>query len=171
MSNFPVKNITEMKKFNYKRILLFLVLTTCLVPMGNTSAKQTIDQEVAFDQPKSLNIFPIDQDILDSLDEDQKKWFRRFNEGVLFFDGWQDISHTIIKQYPREKQNEVRRFIQRIGIIIGTEWSKDNTIRKINTNQLDSWGDRLKEAANKDNVYLTLVLSQIGDEIKTLLRD
>ncbi len=137
----------------------------------HVSAAQNDEYENRTKELEFLNILPIDQDIINSLDADQLKWYQRFNEGVLFFDGWQDISQSIVSQYPIEKQKQIRRFIQRMGIIIGTEWSKDNTVRKIDTNQLDSWGDSLKEAANKDNGYLTLVLAQIGDEVETLLRD
>ena len=158
-------------KIFYHSYLFFLFLIFYLSLVGTVSANQNIQQDVDPGELGFLDILPVDQDILDTLDEDQKKWYRRFNEGVLFFDGWQNISHTIIKQYPIEKQKEVRRFIQRIGIIIGTEWSKDNAVRRIDTDQLDSWGDRLKEAVSKDNGYLTLVLAQIGDEVKTLLQD
>jgi hypothetical protein len=137
----------------------------------HVSAAQNNEHGSRSDTLELHNILPIDQDILNSLNGDQLKWYQRFNEGVLFFDGWQDISQSILSQYPTEKRKEVRRFIQRMGIIIGTEWSKDNDIRRIDTDQLDSWGDRLKEAACKDNGHLTLVLAQIGDEVKTLLRD
>jgi hypothetical protein len=159
-----------MKLHTFHRIFLTVLLlypgTVLHVSAAQNDEHQNTNQQLEFQ-----NILPIDQDILNSLDSDQLKWYQRFNEGVLFFDGWQDISQSIISQYPIERQKEVRRFIQRMGIIIGTEWSKDNDVRKIDTDQLDSWGDRLKEAANKDNGYLSLVLAQIGDEIKTLLRD
>ncbi len=147
--------------------MILVYFTTAL----HVSAAENNEYGSKSDTLELHNILPIDQDILNSLNGDQLKWYQRFNEGVLFFDGWQDISQSILSQYPTEKQKEVRRFIQRMGIIIGTEWSKDNDTRRIDTDQLDSWGDRLKEAASKDNGHLTLVLAQIGDEVKTLLRD
>jgi len=159
-----------MKLHTFYRILL-PVLLFYFGTVLHVSAAQNNEHEARNQQLEFQNILPVDQDILNSLDSDQLKWYQRFNEGVLFFDGWQDISQSIISQYPIEKQKEVRRFIQRMGIIIGTEWSKDNAVRKIDTDQLDSWGDRLKEAAHKDNGHLTLVLAQIGDEVKTLLRN
>jgi len=159
-----------MKLQTFNRIFL-PVLLLYFGTVLHVSAAQNNEHENRKQEMEFLNILPIDQDIINSLDADQLKWYQRFNEGVLFFDGWQDISQSIVSQYPIERQKEVRRFIQRIGIIIGTEWSKDNAVRKIDTDQLDSWGDRLKEAAHKDNGHLTLVLAQIGDEFKTLLQD
>ena len=119
----------------------------------------------------SDELLHISPEILKGLNEEQRKWYEKFNEGVLFFDGWRAISQDILSHFPPGKRVEVRKYIQRLGILIGTEWSKENDVRCIDNKKLGEWGDRIKEAIRRESTEgLTLALKSINDEVECLLR-
>ncbi len=60
--------------------------------------------------------------------------------------------------------------VQRLGIKIGTEWCKDNEIRKIDNPMLQSWGKRLHESIKSGHEILTQTLHEIEDEVDMLLK-
>ncbi|WP_457577733.1 hypothetical protein [Desulfomarina sp.] len=119
----------------------------------------------------SDDLLHISPEILKGLNEEQRKWYEKFNEGVLFFDGWRAISKDILSHFPPEKRVEVRKYIQRLGILIGTEWSKENDVRCIDNKKLGEWGDRIKDAIRGESTEgLTVTLKSINDEVEYLLR-
>ncbi|WP_228856915.1 hypothetical protein [Desulfomarina profundi] len=119
----------------------------------------------------SDGLLHISPEILKGLNEEQRKWYEKFNEGVLFFDGWRSISQDILSHFPPEKRVEVRKYIQRLGILIGTEWSKENDVRCIDNKKLGEWGDRIKDAIREGSTEgLTVALKSINDEVECLLR-
>ena len=119
----------------------------------------------------SDELLHISPEILQGLTEEQQKWYEKFNEGVLFFDGWRSISRDILRHFPPEKRTEVKKYIQRLGILIGTEWSRENDVRCIDNKKLGEWGDRIKDAIRRESTEgLTVALKSINDEVECLLR-
>lgn len=100
----------------------------------------------------------------------EKEWFKKFYEGVFVFVGWQEITDSILARYPLEERAEGYRFIKQLGFKIGSEWCRDNSVRKIDTTMLKTWGNRLRQATNQDWEQLTNVLEEIDNEVDRVLR-
>jgi hypothetical protein len=149
-------------------ILLMLLAVSGLNLSFADEIQSDVDTESIASKDDLLHISP---EILKGLNDEQRKWYEKFNEGVLFFDGWRSISQNILSHFPPEKKDEVRKYIQRLGILIGTEWSKENDVRCIDNKKLGEWGDRIKSAIRKESTErLTMVLKSINDEVECLLR-
>ncbi len=103
------------------------------------------------------------------LDEKEREWFATFQEGTLFFDGWQEISDDVVTNVPEIKKIKAQTTMIILGIKIGCEWSKDNSIRKISNSMLIDWGDELRQAAKKLPESLPLVINAIESEVDKLL--
>jgi len=134
------------------------------------SCSQAEDSAKQLETQPLQGIFPIGQDVLGNLNDEQWAWYEKFNKGILFFDGWQSISLVILEHCPLEKRYEIRRFVQRLGVLIGTEWSRQNDIRRINNGMLSEWGDRIKVAIKMEDKEMVLkVLHEINSEVEGVL--
>ena len=109
-------------------------------------------------------------EVVAHLSTKEKKWFDKFYEGILIFDGWQEITDSILARYPFEERAERYQFIKQLGLKIGSEWCRDNSVRKIDTTMLKTWGNRLRQAADQDWVQLTRVLEELDNEVDRVLR-
>lgn len=164
--------------FQQKHLIVLILLCLLFFPHivladGVKSEKplgQDVQSEKNAESPPFQNILPIEEDVLEKLNDEQWEWYERFNKGILFFDGWQSISQSILEHCPSEKRHEIRRFIQRLGVLIGTEWSRENNIRRIDNSMLSAWGDRMKAAIRmneKDKIIE--VLYDINREVEKVL--
>ncbi len=87
----------------------------------------------------------------------------------MFFDGWKDISKDILANLSYEEKNRVKPLLDSMGLRIGTEWSKANDVRKIDTDQLRNWGKRLKNAQHQGSEYLKETVFLISTEVEAIL--
>ncbi|MEE4241246.1 MAG: hypothetical protein V2I36_07255 [Desulfopila sp.] len=140
---------------------LYSVSLSCAVE-SRESIRQSLEE-------KSIDVAHIDQKRLKHLSEDEKKWYNKFQNGLVFFSGWKDISEDILACVEPEEQNKTKELLETLGIRIGTEWSKDNTIRRIDTEQLQNWGDMLREARNNGPTYLSAALEELSQEVDSIL--
>jgi hypothetical protein len=84
--------------------------------------------------------------------DDYWSWVRQFYEGNLFSQGWTRQSETLTaKVRDAGAKNKLRASLDDLGRIVAGEWSKDNSVRRINTNDLSSYGQRLQNAAKRDD--------------------
>ena len=60
--------------------------------------------------------------------------------------------------------------MQTLGLKIGHEWSRDNRVRKVNTDMLRAWGRELRKAGAENHIQLAQALYKIDSEVDTLLR-
>lgn len=165
------------KTFNRKFLLLFTLVNLFYIPPFllaeeaiKAGSSQTENSGKQLELPAIQGIFPIEQDVLENLNDEQWAWYEKFNKGILFFDGWQSISLIILEHCPLEKRQEIRRFVQRLGVLIGTEWSRQNDIRRINNGMLSEWGDRIKAATKTENKEMIVkVLHEINNEVEGVL--
>jgi hypothetical protein len=86
-----------------------------------------------------------------------------FYEGNLFADGWDEQSASLIEKVtsPANKAT-VKTTLVNLGKTIAAEWAKDNSVRKIKTDNLKEWGSQLKTAKNADDGSGTKILSALG---------
>ena len=128
--------------------------------------RETIRQSI---QKNSIDVAHIDQKRLDHLSDDERQWYNKFQNGLVFFSGWKEISEDILSCIDPDEQPKTKELLETMGIRIGTEWSKDNSVRKIDTEQLQSWGDRLRQARNNGPQYLSATLKALSREVDSIL--
>ncbi|PIE57849.1 MAG: hypothetical protein CSA33_06150 [Desulfobulbus propionicus] len=104
-----------------------------------------------------------------SLNDEERKWFIRFQEGNMLFDGWQDITKGILAKTPGPEQSAQAQLLQELGYKIGLEWCKDNEQRKVDTSMLKEWGKQLKSTAKTNPEKLNVLLTAINSEVEALL--
>lgn len=100
---------------------------------------------------------------------EEKKWFAKFQEGTFYAQGWKDISKDILSKTPKNLLEKQRVALEFLGVKIGCEWSKDNDIRKIDTDMLKQWGSLLKETVGQNPYQVTDVIAEIDQKVEMLL--
>ena len=111
----------------------------------------------------------LNQELLQQLSEEEMHWYNKFQHGLMFFDGWKDISKDILANLSYEEKNRVKPLLDSMGLRIGTEWSKANDVRKIDTDQLRNWGKRLKYAKHQGSKNLKETVFLISTEVEAIL--
>ncbi|MBW2328741.1 MAG: hypothetical protein JRF04_03845 [Deltaproteobacteria bacterium] len=106
---------------------------------------------------------------VDKLSPEEKEWFAKFQEGSLFVQGWKGITADILAKTPEDLQEEQRLALETLGTKIGCEWSKDNEIRKIDTDMLKQWGKQLKQTAGQNPGQLPEIIAEINQVVAVLL--
>jgi hypothetical protein len=81
---------------------------------------------------------------------------------VLSDPSWTARGKQIVgKIRPDERKQQVQKMLNAVGKDIAKEWAKDNKARKINSTDLENWGERMKKAAERDDGS--------GEEIKKVI--
>lgn len=110
------------------------------------------------------------EEILATLTPGERKWYHRFQEGIPYFDGWKKITQAVVEKFPEHERETRLAAMQALGFKIGYEWSRDNRVRKVNTDMLKVWGRELRTAGAENHVQLAQALYKIDSEVETLLR-
>lgn len=122
---------------------------------------------------KSLNIShkvePEADQTLKSLAPAEMKWFQRFQEGVPFFDGWKKITQMVVERFPEHERDQIKVIMHALGHKIGSEWSRDNRVRRVNTDMLRVWGKDLRKAGAENHTQLAKIIYKIDSEMNSLL--
>ncbi len=90
-------------------------------------------------------------------------WVLTFYKGNLMSDGWTkfgQVTAGVVKS-ARARQAVITQ-INELGRIIGREWAKDSSVRKINTNDLKRWNDELATARQHDDGSGQQILAALG---------
>ena len=96
-------------------------------------------------------------------DDTHRRWYRRFwtgsCEGLGFLDFchqgksgsgsdsdayWRDTIARVLVDLPESSQARVRCKLWRLGRVVGREWARKNSIRRIDTRDIASWGRLLR---------------------------
>jgi hypothetical protein len=118
----------------------------------------------------SQGLLDKESQLLRSLNEEERLWYQRFLEGVLLFDGWHAITDELLSVFDEDEAADRQLMLQRLGMKIGTEWAKDNDRRKIDTEMLEEWGDRLREARSQGADTTLAMLRAIEREVDMILQ-
>lgn len=75
---------------------------------------------------------------------DHMGWVKTFYEGKQFppVPGWSEREKDLLAKAP-----DAREEVGRVGRALASEWAKDNSVRKVSTSDLRSWGKRFSDAA------------------------
>lgn len=96
------------------------------------------------------------------------RWVLSFYQGNLAYQtGWQDIQGYVYETPVSEDARELLDQLSRLGIAIGSEWSKHNDIRQIDTRMLSLWGSTIQLAPDFETQKQTV--EAIAADIDLLL--
>jgi hypothetical protein len=92
-------------------------------------------------------------------------WVKRFYEGQSFppVAGWRKREADLARQHAARP--DVAQAVRRVGQTLAAEWAKDNSVRKVSTSDLQSWGKRLGDAS-RDPEALLAALKAVEDEVR-----
>jgi len=162
---------TAKNKNTHQTVAIILFLNLFILPSFSSSNAQEYSGVVLPSlQEGRKKVETLRQETIDKLSAEDLEWYQKFNEGILFFDGWKEITETVLEKYTPEDQEDVLKFMQHLGIRIGAEWSKDNDIRMISTDMLRAWGKEIRTAAKKEKADLTIALHKLENEVTTILQ-
>ncbi len=99
----------------------------------------------------------------------EEEWFRKFYKGTLFVKGWKHHMKEILQKTPPDDKEQIRKLLENLGKKIGSEWAKDNKIRKVNSAMLQRWGNDLDRATKKGSDTLIAKISQVDNEVDNIL--
>jgi len=108
-------------------------------------------------------------EIPESLNADEKYWFKVFQEGNILAIGWQEISAEIMAKTPPDQRPEQKIALDNLGRKIGMEWSRPNSVRKVSSSMLQEWGSILRKTAKKNPQQLAQAIVFINQEVDAVL--
>ena len=155
-------------KLNSSVLVLLSVLI--LTPVSNSNAQESSRPDPHTLLEGKTKVETLRQETIDTLSKEDLQWYQKFNEGIFFFDGWREITETVLEKYAQEEKEDIILFMQHLGIRIGAEWSKDNDVRKIDTDMLRAWGKKIKGAAKAEKAELTIALHELDSEVFMILQ-
>ena len=96
------------------------------------------------------------------------EWVLSFYQGNLAYQsGWQDIQGYVYEAPAPEAEQALLEQLSLLGIAIGSEWSKHNDVRQIDTRMLSLWGSAIQLAPDFDTQKQTVEV--IATDIDLLL--
>ena len=101
--------------------------------------------------------------------QEEKQWLKKFYEGSFLAKGWNGRSKELLSGVPADQAEAVRSDLEKLGDKIGREWSKDNSIRKIDTAMLQKWGDKMLSAKKKGASSLIQEIKAVETEVERIL--
>lgn len=140
-----------------------LFLTSCIGPNLEDwpgTIPQTEVFKVAYDADAENQIRQSEAEYLG--------WVLSFYQGNLAYQsGWQDIQGYVYEAPASEDEREFLDQLSLLGIAIGSEWSKHNDIRQIDTRMLSLWGSTIQLAPDFESQKQTVEV--IASDIDLLL--
>ena len=94
-------------------------------------------------------------------------WVQRFYEGFNTVPGWFDLTRQVLARVPDEEKPAFSAQLAALGVKIGSEWAKDNSVRRIETSTVATWRDALQESLSR--MELSVYLTRLNADIAALL--
>ena len=94
------------------------------------------------------------------------EWVLSFYQGNLAYQsGWQDIQGYVYEAPAPGAEQELLEQLSLLGIAIGSEWSKHNDVRQIDTRMLSLWGSAIQLAPDFDTQKQTVEVIAIDIDL------
>ena len=94
------------------------------------------------------------------------EWVLSFYQGNLAYQsGWQDIQGYVYEAPAPGAEQELLEQLSLLGIAIGSEWSKHNDVRQIDTRMLSLWGSTIQLAPDFDTQKQTVEVIAIDIDL------
>jgi hypothetical protein len=100
--------------------------------------------------------------------DDYWDWVQKFYNGnTVFFqkvEGWKVVCSQLVRGVQSSKRQVVESEVCSLGRSIAGEWAKDNGVRKIDSDDVQKWKERLESARKRDDGTGNALL----EEVKTI---
>ena len=151
-------------KLNSIFTVLVIIFHASIAICQEEAIQRTVKNETLHEQAVKFEM-----KVRAELNEEENEWYERFKQGVMFFDGWNQIAEDILGTFPESIVENKKGLVKRLGIKIGSEWCRDNDIRKIDTQKLKEWGEKIKLAVDRGPEDTEKILREIESEVDRLL--
>lgn len=96
-------------------------------------------------------------------------WIVRFYNGwELYGRGWTKMTNELLEQIADPSEaSEIKSKVDRIGLLVSSEWAKKSDTRTIYLRHVSIWGNALLESLDRDQA-LELV-TQVNQDVDDLL--
>ena len=101
--------------------------------------------------------------------KEEQQWFRKFYEGTFLVKGWKFRMEEVLQGVPDSAKDSVGDLLSNLGEKIGREWSRDNTVRRIDTAMIQKWGEDLRRSKKKGTDVLIEELRRLDAEVDKIL--
>lgn len=98
---------------------------------------------------------------------DYLMWVLRFYQGYNLVPGWLGMMEQVRSRVPDPQWRSIEPRLWQLGQLIGGEWAKDNSVRKLNTRAAAVWRDALLEALSRQD--LDNYLQRLEQDVAALL--
>ncbi|MEX0962726.1 MAG: hypothetical protein WDZ52_01615 [Pseudohongiellaceae bacterium] len=96
------------------------------------------------------------------------EWTLVFYQGNLTYQsGWADISSNLFPAPSAQQRDALLAKLRELGVAIGSEWSRHNDIRQIDSRMLSLWGSTIQLAPDFETQRETVEL--IAEDVELLL--
>jgi hypothetical protein len=138
-------------------IVFSVVFSARIMPAAAREAMASMTRQTnAYEIPESLNA-------------EEQKWFRVFQEGNFLSQGWQSIAAEILAKTSPELRPVRKMALDSLGKKIGMEWCRANAVRKVDSSMLSAWGDILRTTARKEPQKLSQAIALIDQKVDAVL--
>ena len=97
-------------------------------------------------------------------EKEHEKWLKIFFEGNFLIPGWNDRKKEILSAVIRKKA-DAERLLDQLGELIGREWARDNSVRRISTEDVRRWGQDIVRAKRLSEEEILEKLGVIRNEV------
>jgi len=101
--------------------------------------------------------------------KEEQEWYNKFYEGTFLVKGWKRRMEEILQAVPSQNKETIRESLKILGEKMGREWSKDNSIRRIDSAMLKKWGEALGNAKKTGPDILDQEIAKINVEVDRIL--
>ncbi|MBF0257479.1 MAG: hypothetical protein HQK62_01360 [Desulfamplus sp.] len=100
---------------------------------------------------------------------EEENWFKKFQEGTFLVKGWKSRIKDTLKPFSSPEKENLHQQLEILGEKIGREWSRDNSLRRIDTPMLQKWGNDLLAAKDGGSEILVSEIKRLNAEVERLL--
>jgi len=151
-------------------LLIFTCLCICIIGVSpSRSAEKVFVSSFSEQNDDTMSTSQESNKSMQTLKAEEKTWYIKFHNGGFLFDGWKKLTQKILSNVPHDQKNETKNILNQLGEKIGSEWCRDNSIRKIDTEMLLKWGENLKETLNSTPDRITEVIRTIESDVNRIL--
>ena len=87
------------------------------------------------------------------------EWILGFYQGTLIYPtGWLDVEQVLLERSDAESKEELAARLSELGVVIGSEWAKENDERLIDNRMLALWGSTLQLIGNPEEQLTAIEL-------------
>lgn len=135
-------------------LLIALLLASCITP-SIRNWPQDVPRQALFVRAYRADV----QNQQVQSEQAYLEWILGFYQGTLIYPtGWLDVEEALLERSDPETKAELAARLSDLGIIIGSEWAKENDARLIDNRMLALWGSTLQLMPTSEEQFAAIEL-------------